>query len=126
MLRETAKQAALQRRLRPAPEPEPTELQEKAARDLGDLLGEDVDPLAMHEDSGMQGPYYVVRATVDVVEFKGHYLWGGRDQRHHLAGFWKARRASVPRRWWRRLFWWRRDKLGWRAVCDLADVGELL
>lgn len=121
-----ARAAARARHLVPVPELVATELQETAARDLGRLVGEDVNPLHIRQIAhrGTSSQYHVVRVAVDVVEFEASYLWGGGDYRYHTAGGWRARRLRSARRWWRRL--WPDQRVSWRRVDGLADVADLL
>lgn len=111
---ERARMDAEQRRLEAIERAKtPTELQETAARDFALFLGEDVDPLAV-SGGGYEGRYYPCSYTVSGVTLTASYLWGGRDQRYHMAGLWKASRR-IPRR----LFG---DRMETREAWSLGDL----
>jgi hypothetical protein len=105
-----ARAAAIEQRRRDALHAQqPSELQERVARDLADLLGEQIDPLIVREH-GYHHPYCPCTVEAFGLTFKGHYLWGGGDWRYH--------RTSSPWLVERRRFGIKRE----RAVDTLADL----
>ena len=76
---------------------QPSELQERVARDVEQLLGVEVDPLSVAEE-GYKHPYYPCSVTVLGLTFHGHYLWGGRDWRYHrTSSAWTVTRKAPGR-----------------------------
>ena len=75
---------------------EATEFQKTVARDLGQLLEEEVDPLTVVQH-GYLNRYYQGSVQRYGLEFRGHYQFSG-DTRYHLCGGWQVVRRRRLRR----------------------------
>lgn len=91
-----------------------SELQERCARDLGDLLGESIDPLSVREH-GYERPYYPCTVRALGLTFRGLYLWGGGDWRYHrTSSAWTVTRRRFGFKHTRKV-WTIGDLDGWLA-----------